>query len=78
MKQAKEMMTMSLFYKCDKCGKSYDSIPEFKYTNANETIMILCNAYKSDSNEKSGFDVTHLCQHCTEFILEGSIKDVPF
>ena len=71
-------MTVSLFYKCDKCGKHYDSIPEFKYINANETIMILCNAYKSDSNEKSGFDVTHLCQHCTEFIIEGSIKDVPF
>ena len=78
MKQAKEMMIVSLFYRCDKCGKSYDSIPEFKYKNANETIMILCNAYKSDSNEKSGFDITHLCQHCTEFILEGSIKDVPF
>ena len=72
------MMTVSLFYKCDKCGKHYDSMPEFKYTNANETIMILCTAYISDHEEKTSFDVTHLCQHCTEFFLEGSIIDVEF
>ena len=69
---------MSLIYKCDMCDKTYDSIPEFKFTNGSNTIMILCNAYKSDAEEKCGFDVTHLCQHCTEFILSGSLEDVPF
>lgn len=42
---------MSLIYKCDMCDKTYDSIPEFKFTNGSNTIMILCNAYKSDAEE---------------------------